>query len=1015
MIKTGTSNVRKFQFFETIKESELNKSEKNEKENQIKENKESENQKSIFTFDNISISGPRQMKTIDGYIFINGILSYRKEGGMNREKLIIKILGDEIIDIFPIFNCFYYDFSIKKFEEKPYFIIVGSSFNECLTNGEKEIIMITSIKIYDATTFIKSKNKIEIEKENKTGVEPYPKFLIKQIKILKRLSDGKIVCDNEEESEKYESFQNINAFSMNDNFTYAAISIEGVGIVLICGYPNLIECNKNQINMIYLPKIMNGEREVNITNMEFAILNIQNEMKTVLYATTGNSIYYYIWKYETEQNSNSEYNIMLRELSHQERIGAYSGCISVKGSSLLIGSSNDDFIGEYNNLEFGKTWFFEGKKTFVDYFNDYILFVIFGETESYLEIYDRKNQFFVYYQSDKNKIIGICHDNNYIYILYEETLNKKDIKKFKEKNNKEKFETFFQKKFFDDAIIYAENLGFDKKKISEISKKHAEYEYSKGNYEKSIEEYIKTINYYEPTLVIQKFLEKSKLIYLIKYIEAIIYNMNYKIKDIEENKNYTTLLLHCYIMQEEIEKLKDFIDKKGQFFSKEIIKTVIDVCLETENIEIGLSIAKQYKMIEDYLQILIIHLDQYEEAINVLEEPEKYEFEISNQDKIKLFLKYAEYFLKIEEGKEDFSDKFFESVLKFIENNKKNLDKKDIVKLIEIFMDSDKFFKILFGIVDSYDLEYNREMIHRRIQLYLEDLELDKKNKNYKDKIIEIIKDEKYIGKYDSQYLIMLFKNKKFLEGIEYLCEIQKYNQDMLSIYMEKKEYEKIINLCINFGATELSFWGTSLNYFISKDIRENLDKEETDIINKYLEKFLEKLLESKIMAPINVLDIIYEKNNDIPFYILNNFISKSLESEIKDIEIEEKNFNEFDKKINDTVNEIKELNTKAYTFNLIKCCECDSPIELPSIAFKCGHGFHVSCLNTNITDKTECPKCKNKKYEPTNEIIKNNDLINKINTPEELEKITENKINFIYVLYGKGLFNTDSVKENKK
>ena len=431
MIKTGTSNVRKFQFFETIKESELNKSEKNEKENQIKENKESENQKSIFTFDNISISGPRQMKTIDGYIFINGILSYRKEGGMNREKLIIKILGDEIIDIFPIFNCFYYDFSIKKFEEKPYFIIVGSSFNECLTNGEKEIIMITSIKIYDATTFIKSKNKIEIEKENKTGVEPYPKFLIKQIKILKRLSDGKLVCDNEEESEKYESFQNINAFSMNDNFTYAAISIEGVGIVLICGYPNLIECNKNQINMIYLPKIMNGEREVNITNMEFAILNIQNEMKTVLYATTGNSIYYYIWKYETEQNSNSEYNIMLRELSHQERIGAYSGCISVKGSSLLIGSSNDDFIGEYNNLEFGKTWFFEGKKTFVDYFNDYILFVIFGETESYLEIYDRKNQFFVYYQSDKNKIIGICHDNNYIYILYEESLNKKYIKKLK--------------------------------------------------------------------------------------------------------------------------------------------------------------------------------------------------------------------------------------------------------------------------------------------------------------------------------------------------------------------------------------------------------------------------------------------------------------------------------------------------------------------------------------------------------------------------------------------------------
>ena len=28
-----------------------------------------------------------------------------------------------------------------------------------------------------------------------------------------------------------------------------------------------------------------------------------------------------------------------------------------------------------------------------------------------------------------------------------------------------------------------------------------------------------------------------------------------------------------------------------------------------------------------------------------------------------------------------------------------------------------------FGIMDSYDLDYNREMIYRRIQLYLDDLE----------------------------------------------------------------------------------------------------------------------------------------------------------------------------------------------------------------------------------------------------------------------------------------------------
>ena len=901
MIKSGT-NIRKFQFFETINKPPAEK--KNDKI-KIKDNDENKEEKSSITLDNISIIGPKQMTTIDGYIFINGKTTHKKEGGMVRENLIMKILDNEVIDEYRFFNVVYYDFCIKKYEENPYFIVVGSNFYD---KGEKEVFIITSIKIYNAATFIKSKKKIEIEIEGgiQTGAEPYPKFLIKHIKLLKRLSDGKLVCDNKEKMEKYESFQHINAFSMNENCTYAAISIEGVGIILVYGYPNLIECNINDINMIYLPKIKYGDREVNITNLEFANLNIQNEMKRILYVTTGNSIYYYIWNYETEKDFNLE-NIMLRELG-QERIGAYYGCIAVKGNSLLIGSSNDDIIGEYNNLEFGKTWFFVGKKTYINYFNDYILFVIFGESESYLEIYDRKNQFFVYYQADKKRIMSVCHDNNYLYILYEESSNKKYIKQLKEKNNKDKFETFFQKKFFDDAVLYAENLGFDKKKISDISRLHAEYEYSKGNYEKSIDEYIKTIQYYEPTLVIQKFLEKSKLKYLVKYIESLINNMDFKIRDEEENKNITTLLLHCYIMQEEIDKLKDFIDRKGQFFSKEIIKIVIDVCLETENIEMGLSFAKQYKMIEEYLRILIIHLYNYQEAINILEENEKNEFDITNQEKIKLYLIFAEYFMKNEEGKEDFSDKFFKSVLKFIDNNKNNIDKKDIVKLIEIFMDTDKFFKDLFVKINSYNLEYNREMIHRRIQLYLDDIEKDKKNEVYRKEIIEIIKNEKYIGKYDSQYLIMLFKNKNFLEGIEILSEIHKYNQDLLYIYMEKKEYDKIINLCKKYGGSELSFWGTSLNYFISKDNRQNLTEEETKIINNYLEIFLKDLLQSKIMYPINIMDLIYEKNDDIPFYIINYLMIKSLEKDIQSIESEEKNYNEYDKKINETVNEIKEL-----------------------------------------------------------------------------------------------------------
>ena len=1017
MIKSGASNVRKFQFFEIIKESSVVPPEDPEVDESGKETDIPIHlKKSNISINNVSVSGARQMHAIDGLVFINGKAIHKKEGKMIRESLVLKILDNKIIDEYRVYNGVYYDFSIKIYEDNPYFVIVGGNFNEYVIDGQKELFMTTFIKIYNATKFIKNKTgRMPVPPGLGPTDEPYPNELVKRIKLLKRLSDDKLVCDTEgDKMEGYESFQNINAFSMSDNFTYAAVSLDKGGILLIYGKPNLLECSTKEMKMIYLPKIMVKDREAHITNLDFADLNINNEMKRILYASTANSVYYYVWKYETEKNSTAESKIQLKELT-QDGKGAYSGCIAVKDKYLLMGSSNDDFIGEYDNLEFGKTWFFDGKKTIVKYFNEYIIFVIFGEKESSLQIYDKNNQFYVYYEVGPKKIIGICSDNNnYIYAFYEETPVKKYIAKLKEKKNKDKFEIFFEKKFFDDALLYAESFGFDKKKISEISLKHAEYEYSKGDFKKSIDEYIKTINYYEPSNVIQKFLEKSKLDYLIKYLEAIVHNIDFKIRDIEEHKNYTTLLLNCYIMQEEIHKLIDFVDKKGQYFSQDLIKTVIKVCLEAENIDTALSIAKQYNLIEEYLRILITKLNKYEEAINILEESEKNDLQITNQDKIDLYYKFGEYFLKTEEGKEDFSDKFFDSVSKFVENNKTVLDKKDIVKLIEIFIYSDKFFNILFEKMDSFHLNYEKELVHRRIELYLEEGELDKK-----DKILEIIKDERYVGKYDNQYLIMLFKNKNFMEGVEALSEFNKFNQELLSIYMDRRDYKKIINLCNNYGSHDASLWWTSLDFFINKEYRNNLSEEEKNNLNVFLDQFLLELLDSGVILSVNILDIIYEKNSDISLNILNNFINKSIEKEANLIDEQKNKFDEYDKQINDTINEITELETKAYIINLNKCSECSMPMNLPFVCFKCGHGFHNLCLgvNSTISDKVSCKKCKDKKNKSIEVLKTNKTFYNTINSLDKLEKELDNnkdKMEFIHKLYGKGLLNIGPIEDNK-
>jgi hypothetical protein len=68
--------------------------------------------------------------------------------------------------------------------------------------------------------------------------------------------------------------------------------------------------------------------------------------------------------------------------------------------------------------------------------------------------------------------------------------------------------------------------------------------------------------------------------------------------------------------------------------------------------------------------------------------------------------------------KKEFSQHFFDIVLKFIENNSTVLDIKDIIKLIDILIDSDNFFIIIFEKMNSLNLNYELDMIHKRIELF---------------------------------------------------------------------------------------------------------------------------------------------------------------------------------------------------------------------------------------------------------------------------------------------------------
>ena len=926
------------------------------------------------------------MQSIDDIIFICGKAIHKVKSKMIRESLIVKIINNKIYDEYRIFNGLYYDFQLKYFKNKPHFIILGGELIKYIRNNREEMLMVTTIKIYNALPFI----ELKYEKYNSENIdgENYPKALLKKIQILKKIDGNEFLTEIDTSNNSYdgyESLQNVIAFTINSSFSHIAISSDKGEIILICGYPNLIDCNSKEIKIRFLPKIVPKDREIYLTNLQLTeLINRKENKKRILYASTSNSVYYYEWKYETENTFSSDSHIKLRTLNEDKK-GAYNSCLYAKNNYLLIASSNDNYILEYKNLNLLNPWYFEGNKIFIQYFKEYILFIIHNNKYTTIQIYDKINNFLLYNNSYKKKIISVCCDSNYIYVFFEENQNLKNIVKIREKENKKKFEIFYSKNQYDIAIIYAQRINFGESKLAEISRRYAEYEFSKGEYEQSIKQYIKTINYLEPNGVIQKFLEKAKLDYLIQYLEAIEENEEFHKKGYKNTNDYTNLLFNCYIMQENHSKLKEFIRNKTKDKYYNTLKIAIEVCLETQNINLALYIAKQKQMDDEIMEILISKLNKISDALDYLlpaknnekENEKNVNFlneEKNVNEKIKLILKYGEYFLDKKNG--EISDIFFNRVSSFIEEKNSYLDKRDIINLIQIFIVSDKYFKSLFDKMDIYGIEYNSKIIHRRIELYLDD-----KEKNYTQKIIQMLTDKKYINKYNIHYLLLLFKYHNFIEGTEVLTTIINNKQDLVQLYVSKSNYDKLIELIDEIIANsqnntdkknqkidiDISFISIILKYFIE----EKKKNKKNNNIDAYIQKIINKVTNNNIFLPNDFLDILFELNDEFSINDINYFINNNINKELVSIGTYIYRGNEIKRQLNETESKIKELNTKAICFKLNKCDECNMAINFPCLCFYCGHCYHQLCINAIGYDKSEnenneinnnklkCPKCR--------------------------------------------------------
>ena len=1005
---------------------------------------------------------PIEMKVYNKYYYIIGQLKLDQKNEFNRFRLV-KIHPDgTIMDEYIPFSDTIMSFNILDLDGKTYLIALGTD----LTNPEKEdqfeakveikqgnqltkeqnFEKITpsknsfpSIKIYDFSNFSEKTNAelyqwqdpiVDVSKEEE--VKQRIKFLeeklipLTTIKLMKKKSnENELYQGNGPLDDNYIPITNITLFSISQNLKSVAFSL---------GKDFLFEIKTEDIYNLFTAKdkkfsLIKTMDQNNITNIKY----MQFGKESFLFFSTNENTYY---KNVKDPN--------IYSIGDKGVCGAEENNFDVTPrNTILLSNPKLNCIEEYDyspmDSQYSKnrTKVFEKPTKYLQVFKTYNVFVLYEENICTLCVYDPNNNIFTLYNNGLNNILQVVTDKDKLYVLCE-NVGQVKILCFKEKDNKEKFDTFYKKNFFETAYLYAKNLGYDKKKLSEISKLHAEHLYKKGDYDKSIEQYKLTINYLDPSYVIQKFLDGSKLNFLIDYLEALQDNKEFKFKCIPERlKDFTALLLNCYIKQKQIQKLKDFVESKN-INDDVTIKTAIEVCKDTNKIDLALSIAYKAKMVESYIQILMDIKSDYAQSLDFIKQLTDIE------QKFNLLLKYGEKFLEKKEVIDE-SMNLITSIVNDIirirnkdvkkdpNNNTEDEYEKKIKnlpyeKIISIFItkESESKLEILLDNIMKNDKDCPKQIILRRIELYVDKYAETKYGSEIVDKIREILTNEKFKDKLDKNYLLMLFKISGFNQGVTELSKIMELDQDLLQIYMETHEYQKINSSCeAIMKKTEnknkkVNYWLQALNYYISISTQST-----KSYLGNYIIEVLDHLSNTKDenFSPMILLDILDKARSNhghiIEFKVIKKYIidwiKKQQESLKNDKKETESNYN----KIEANNQQLKELQVKAKPYNLSKCSICGQPLDIPFVYFACGHGFHQLCINGETYEEIECSTCKAKKNILMSKIEAGRKLAEQ---PDRFFKEINSDVNGdkkfdIFAEYlGKGIFiNKNEEPENKQ
>nr|CAD2184080.1 unnamed protein product [Meloidogyne enterolobii] len=555
-----------------------------------------------------------------------------------------------------------------------------------------------------------------------------------------------------------------------------------------------------------------------------------------------------------------------------------------------------------------------------------------------LNIYDIEQRYIAFFCSMPSPCHLFLLDSD-IYLLNSEGV----LCKLVEENLNTKLEILLKKNLFDLAISIVRQSRFTTvDQCKSIYMKYGDYLYTKGDFDNAMKQYTETIGHVEPSKIIKKFLDGTRISQLCFYLETL-HNQSFAIGE------HTTLLISAYVKLNSVQKLNQFIDQNEHYLVKEGFDAdaAIKLLRSAQLYRVAAKLALKCQKPDIFIDILTQDTKEFTEALRFIEK-------LPASSACNFLQLYGSLLL------ENIEDETIKIIRKLIAAKEANHS-----QLVKMLMSRPSRMEEIFT---ELNISGQLQDVHLRNALLEQRLKRFESGEDYsKEDVDEILQ---LIGPDNSEQALLLEKRYKCPPLVMHILRLQNRKEDLLRYLLNEGNIIEVIELCGEKALREM--WIDLIGHVCARPNKTKKD----DLI-----ALLKRISQSDLLHPLVVLEML-SKDDSLQVGDIRDYIVAWLERQNAAIKTSENKLSEQQKRLEGMNAEIDDLENNVQVFQVSKCAVCNNPLQVPSIHFLCRHSYHANCFESySGNSPDQCPACtvsarKNTKEQGTSTVKQPKQLV---------------------------------------